>query len=58
MDRGSRKGEKLQESENKKGYMYLLTPNGVAAEGKINGRISREKDGRIRAPTWELDEQG
>ena len=32
--------------------MYLLTPNGMTTEAKINGRISQEKDGRIReAPT-------
>lgn len=43
VDKGHVKARNFRKSENKKGYMYLLTPKGIAAKAKLTVEYLRIK---------------
>lgn len=43
VDKGHVKVGNFRKSENKKGYMYLLTPNGMAAKARLTVEYLKRK---------------
>ena len=56
VDKGHVKVGNFRKSENKKGYMYLLTPNGVAAKARLTVEYLRRKMEEYEKLQRELDE--
>ena len=56
VDKGHVKVRNFRKSENKKGYMYLLTPNGVAAKARLTVEYLRRKMEEYEKLQRELDE--
>ncbi len=56
VDKGHVKVRNFRKSENKKGYMYLLTPNGVATKARLTVEYLRRKMDEYEKLRRELDE--
>ena len=56
VDKGHVKVRNFRKLENKKGYMYLLTPNGVAAKARLTVEYLRRKMEEYEKLQRELDE--
>ncbi|MBM2832881.1 MAG: MarR family EPS-associated transcriptional regulator, partial [Candidatus Brocadiaceae bacterium] len=56
VDKGHVKVRNFRNSENKNGYMYLLTPNGVVAKARLTVEYLRRKMDEYEKLRWELDE--
>ena len=56
VDKGHVKVRNFRKSENKKGYMYLLTPNGMAAKARLTVEYLRRKMEEYEKLQRELDE--
>src|SRR4030067_3697305 len=54
--KGHVKVRNFRKSENKKGYMYLLTPNGVATKARLTVEYLRRKMEEYEYLQRELDE--
>ena len=56
VDKGHVKVRNFRNSENKKGYMYLLTPNGMAVKARLTVEYLRRKMEEYEKLQRELDE--
>ena len=56
VDKGHVKVRNFRKSENKKGYMYLLTPNGMATKAGLTVEYLRRKMEEYEKLQRELDE--
>lgn len=56
VDKGHVKVGNFRKSENKKGYMYLLTPNGMAAKARLTVEYLKRKMEEYEKLQRELDE--
>ena len=56
VDKGHVKVSNFRKSENKKGYMYLLTPNGMAVKARLTVEYLRRKMEEYEKLQRELDE--
>lgn len=56
VDKGHVKVGNFRKSENKKGYMYLLTPNGMAEKARLTVEYLRRKMDEYEKLRRELDE--
>ena len=56
VDKGHVKVRNFRKSENKKGYMYLLTPNGMTAKARLTVEYLRRKMEEYEKLQRELDE--
>ena len=56
VDKGHVKVRNFRKSENKKGYMYLLTPNGMAVKARLTVEYLRRKMEEYEKLQRELDE--
>ena len=56
VDKGHVKVGNFRNSENKKGYMYLLTPNGMAEKARLTVEYLRRKMEEYEKLQRELDE--
>ena len=56
VDKGHIKVRNFRRSESKKGYMYLLTPNGMAAKARLTVEYLKRKMEEYEKLQRELDE--
>ena len=56
VEKGWVKLENFQKNPNKLGYLYLLTPMGIAAKAQLTGRFLRRKMAEYEALRAEIDQ--
>ena len=56
VEKGWVKFENFQKNPNKLGYLYLLTPSGIAARAQLTGKFLRRKTAEYEALKAEIDQ--